>query len=842
MTSARHSFAGNLAAWAGCLALAAALSWGEGIIGWANPWAAAALIVLAVALLWRAPAPATGAGAGQAPSARLVLPALVLVVVGWFLGHPFGSVAVLVAIALLASSHRRGGSLASAALLAAWLIGLWWLLYHLLGARFHELPGLAPTLAAVLRGLGLDAAAQGHLVHVQGADFHLPFALSWPSLGDWALLVFLLCPIAARLAGWPRPFAGTGGVGWMRLLVALLGYCLLRLVVQTVAILEVPERFQLVYYPALQALSFIPILPLLAWWCPLVSPDSALARPKSGANILALGVAAFGLGVALFWIPAGPAHSGRLLIDETHSDWELTTERLDTRWYGEYSTYNYWCLARWLGHYRDVSVLRRGRLDAPTLADADILLLKCPTRPYEPDEVAAILAFVRSGGGIILVGDHTNVLGMSGYLNQIAEPMGLRFNYDATYDFRTGGLSIYEPPLRVRHPIVRRLAEFDFMTSCTIDTGLRGRAVIVGPGLLTGQVDFATPHFFDRQREFLLPDVLLGLFTQAAAGDYGRGRFYLWADSTCWSNFSVFMDGLPPMLLGALAFVSRQAPLLDGRLTGLLIILLAAASALIDRRRNPAVTPLALALALLLGLMVAAYGAMAYNAVAYRHQSPIRPMNTVAFDLRHGDFALRPASGMARNLGILMPNDLDLSTFYVWTQRVGLVPREARAWSDLLSADAVILPQPGPGLTPRAADRLIEWVKSGGRLLLLLDPAHVNTRASLLLDPLGLHAVPAQRLVGLRGKGSQASAAFALPVFSLVGGTPLWNDDAGRVVATVLAVGRGKVVVCGAAGTFNASIMGGSFTEPDKTQAQVYELEYSLLKALTEGLPSDRRL
>ncbi len=755
----------DLAAWSGCLAIGAALLWGEGIVGWANPWAAGVLIGVGVALIWL-----SGCASDSHPRATVL--ALAIAAAGLYLGQPFAYVAVLIAVALLLRNSR--------VLAAAWLIGLWWLLYHLLAARFHELPALAPTLAAILRALGLSAVAQGRLVHIQG-DFHLPFALSWPSLGDWAILAFLLFPIATRLAGWPS--GRERGVTYPRLLVLLVAYSIVRLVLQTVLIVEFPDRFQIAYHPAFQALSYLPLLPLLALWCPLSASADAPQR-RFAASLLPIGVAAFGLGVALFWVPAGPAHqSGRVVIDESHSDWELTTEPLDTRWYGEYSVYNYYCLSRWLGHYYDVTTLRKGRLDTDSLSGASILLLKCPTRSYESSEVAAILSFVRRGGSIILVGDHTNVMGMSGYLNQIAVPLGVRFNFDATYDFRTGALSIYDPPSRARHPILRGLREFDFMTSCTIDPGLRGRTVIAGPGLLTEQVDYATPHFFGRQRDFLLPDGLPGLFVQAAAGDYGRGRFYLWADSTCWSNFSVFMDGLPPMLLGTMAFLGHQAPLLDARLVGLIIILLAGAFMLRDRR---AVSPLALAIAIFLGLTAAAYASMAYDAAVYRHPTPVRPMTTVAFDLLHGDFVLLPASGMSRYIGLPPSKQLDLSTFYIWTQRLGLVPREGRTWADLLTADAIVLPVPGPRLSPRDAARLVEWVKSGGRLLILTD---------------------------------KGPAPSAFPEGAL---------------------GRGRIVVDGTGRDFDATVMGGSMTVPDAKQLRIYEREFSLLRMLTAGLPDHR--
>jgi hypothetical protein len=217
---------------------------------------------------------------------------------------------------------------------------------------------------------------------------------------------------------------------------------------------------------------------------------------------------------------------------------------------------------------------------------------------------------------------------------------------------------------------------------------------------------------------------------------------------------------------------------------GLIIILLAGAFSLKGRRP---VGPLAVAIAVLVGLVTAAGGSMAYNAVVYRHPTPVRPMTTVAFDLMHGDFVLRPASGMARYIGLPPSKKLDLSTFYIWTQRVGLVPREGRTWDDLLSADAIILAMPMK-LRQGDAARLVEWVKGGGRLLILTD----------------------------KGKGKAAKG---------------WPEG---------ALGRGRIVVDRAAKDFDATVMGGSMTVPSAKQSKVYGREFSVLRALTAGLAGGR--
>ncbi|MBD3197314.1 MAG: hypothetical protein GF317_19825, partial [Candidatus Lokiarchaeota archaeon] len=59
------------------------------------------------------------------------------------------------------------------------------------------------------------------------------------------------------------------------------------------------------------------------------------------------------IGILGFHDP-GTRKDGKILIDEGHSDWEWTTKKFDTEWYGQQSTYNYYCLADHLNHFYHV--------------------------------------------------------------------------------------------------------------------------------------------------------------------------------------------------------------------------------------------------------------------------------------------------------------------------------------------------------------------------------------------------------------------------------------------------------------------------------------------------------
>src|SRR5213078_5356844 len=95
---------------------------------------------------------------------------------------------------------------------------------------------------------------------------------------------------------------------------------------------------------------------------------------------------------------------------------------------------------------------------------------KVPTSRYDDDERKAIEKFVRKGGGLFLVGEHTDVFGTGVALNDLAAPYGFSFRYDVILDTDTS----FEQALRphwIKHPGTQYVNDFDFAVTCSIDPG-----------------------------------------------------------------------------------------------------------------------------------------------------------------------------------------------------------------------------------------------------------------------------------------------------------------------------------------------------------------------------------
>ena len=137
---------------------------------------------------------------------------------------------------------------------------------------------------------------------------------------------------------------------------------------------------------------------------------------------------------------------------------------------------------------------------------------------------------------------------MNTYLNSISRKFGINFNYDSTNDLNTGFLSTYTTPKVLKHPILKGISSFDFMTSCSLKAPLLVEDVMIGYSLGAFPGDYSDKDFF--RKIPLNSDMKFGSFLQSVAVKYGKGKVAAFTDSTCLSSFSIFMDGNPGFVLG----------------------------------------------------------------------------------------------------------------------------------------------------------------------------------------------------------------------------------------------------------------------------------------------------
>ena len=153
------------------------------------------------------------------------------------------------------------------------------------------------------------------------------------------------------------------------------------------------------------------------------------------------------------------------MVVERHSEWSPTTKPYDTTWFaepplfGEASGYNYAAIYDYLGQYYQMSrLLESDKIDDQTLDQVRRAGDQNPhRRATAKAEAEAVARFVEQGGGLLLIGDHTNFEGSATAMNDITRPMGFIFRDDMLFGFNESpDDESYERPL-VPHPSVQHV-------------------------------------------------------------------------------------------------------------------------------------------------------------------------------------------------------------------------------------------------------------------------------------------------------------------------------------------------------------------------------------------------
>jgi len=613
-----------------------------------------------------------------------------------------------------------------------------------------------------------------------------------------------------------------------------MAYAIVRYLFLTAILVDTgkPEIF---WKPIWVLISFLPLVPLLIKFIPLEWKAFHLQSIKLQGKHFALGflniLFVFSLvGVFAFHDPGVPKQ-GRVLIDELHSNWEWTTKRYDTSWYGIKSGYNYYSLADYLNHFYMVDS-KFEQLSPEILSDYDVLIIKMPTTPYSESEIEAIDKFVREGGGLFLIGDHTNVFGTSTNLNPLAERFGLRFNHDSTYDLITSDLSLYESPKLMPHPVVQRMPPFLFATSCTLDAPLFSESVIIGYNLKALDLDYSRPNFFPERDKVKI--YRFGLFLQAAAIRHGQGRVLAFTDSTVFSNFIMFMPGKPELALGIVDWLNRENGPTYSRVLFLLVTVLSlsAGGYLISKTRREQLRYMLL-FPSLIGVVLAVQGFSFLNRELYPLPVPHTRIVKVAFESEHSR-SLLPASQTIHN-----PRE-NFQTFYVWTQRLGYVPSLSSTLTQALDqGDVVVLINPRKPFSPQQVDEIVQNIEHGGKILLLedafVDLPYPESPANQILESFGM------RINYLAKKDCRVNNVLHQPVgvidysASIEGGQPLLVFDDGAALFSVARRGRGVLAVIASSSSFSNLSMGNTETVPDQHRDFLYQLEFWMLESMVNG-------
>lgn len=465
--------------------------------------------------------------------------------------------------------------------------------------RWKEgIPVLASLVGGVLSLTGLSVGAHGGLVYLTTMAGPLEFATSIDTLGlkvPWLFLVLSgvwLCWAEVTLQSMLRKLGIIAGILLLVTVVCAGGKVLLFLGLFDFVGYESEELpFRPFMDEAAGAWVYLPFL-LAAWaligrW--LTPPTLPDAPPPALPRALRWGAAPLLLvlaGIAC-WEPLGTPKDGKVVISTGNTQWSRTDRPYDREWYGADSGYNYACLKRFFGVFYPV-VEAAGPLLAKDLEGASTLVIYDPDRRFESAEIERIHEFVRNGGGLFLIGDHTNVFGSTSHLNEICDPFGFQFRDDVLFDLDEDfHQMLYSPrwPSQFWHGM--SLFKLRGPTSIR-PTALATRYTYQVSHSKGVRAIYSVNNFYPPPHDD--PKMKTGTFCVSAASRYGRGRVVAWADSTVFSNFEIFYPGKYEFLLNTVNWLNHQDDSFGGAVRRITAILaLAGLACFLAWRREPRV-------------------------------------------------------------------------------------------------------------------------------------------------------------------------------------------------------------------------------------------------------------
>lgn len=432
-----------------------------------------------------------------------------------------------------------------------------------------------------------------------------------------------------------------------------------------------------------------------------------------------------------------------IIFDEIHSEWEPTTLNYTTTYFGALANNNYHLFADYISRFYPVYILsdrnvsypldnaqliQAQQIDKQLLEFKDkkvILVLKCLTKPLSDEEIGAVLNFVRDGGSLFLIGDHTDVYLMNTYLNNVSKHLGIIFNFDASY-MMGGGWLFTDKNDYAHHLTTHYLDELLWATGCSLDVQPPARAIAFSPFTsFNDRGDYHNEFFFGNAR--INPEEIYGSYPVMAVSEYGKGKAFAFTDSTCFSNPLLFYPGRRELMAGVIYWLSCSTNFNLFIILFLFSFIGFIVTVILLRTKCLA----ALIFVLLLTAPVAGItgsGLACYlNDQIYKSPEPIHALPPqIIFDDTHGTSHCIALG----NTSYVMRND-SYNTFYAWIGRLGMYPylnyKQPLTEEILEKYAVVVIIAPRADFSEDELDAIEDFVKNGGGLLLIEGASQMST-------------------------------------------------------------------------------------------------------------------
>jgi len=198
-------------------------------------------------------------------------------------------------------------------------------------------------------------------------------------------------------------------------------------------------------------------------------------------------------------------------------------------------------ITRYLNLTDYTTVRETTQITASILQDATIFVVSNLNISFSKQEHTIIWDYVQDGGSLLVIGDHTNVGGMQGPLNNLLVPAGIQYRFDAALPFDEKFKWLTCTQL-LHHPITFALTSLDelqYGVGASLDLFSPSFPIIIGSSVLSdngnrSNSDIAYLGDYEYNKGEQLGDVVL-----VAGAYYGEGKVLVFGDTSTFQNAAV---------------------------------------------------------------------------------------------------------------------------------------------------------------------------------------------------------------------------------------------------------------------------------------------------------------
>ncbi len=360
-------------------------------------------------------------------------------------------------------------------------------------------------------------------------------------------------------------------------------------------------------------------------------------------------------------------------------------------------------------------------ITTPNLKDSDVLVMINLSADLNQKELLIVWDFVRSGGSLLILGDHTNLAGLMVNSNKVLDIVNIKFKFDSAMPSRYTWDFLMEERA---HPIIRDFsleAGRSWWVGASVECAPPAVPIVVGKYCYSDwgyKNNKKNAYLGNRKFDYYEP---LNDQVLAAYSTYGKGKVMVCGDTSSFHNTTFMITH--PFVFNTFKFLAdshQDCSVVFTRILIIVITLLFIFGSVITLIKEPNILlPIVLIFVTISGILASNY----YSGYKKEDNMPYDKLNVAYIDYYHkGRFDLM--SWEDDSIGGLRNNLL----------RNGFFPVLLREFDreKILKAKLVVIIAPTQPYTTKEVDILTDFVKSGGRVLISVGFEEMEASRPLL--------------------------------------------------------------------------------------------------------------